>query len=88
MGVVAKYVEEEGGAGRKNHLRIYFRSVNFAHLTLNGLLCDYDLVSLNLLVIIACQGDIKEVFVLPQLLERRAELVLKVIPPKTKLFCW
>ena len=31
MGVLAKYVQEEGGAGRKNHLKTHF--VNFVNLT-------------------------------------------------------
>ena len=92
MGVLAKYVQEEGGAGRKNHLKIHFEFPNLAHLHFFTLMCTYcvnlyNLVCPNLLVT-ACQGHIKEVFVLPKLLERRAELVLKIIPPKTEFFCW
>ena len=94
MGVLTKYVQEEGGAGRENHLNINLVIIlNLTHFTCFLLWCLLlsfhlcDLVCLNLLVT-ACQGHIKEVLVLPQLLERRAELVLKVIPPKTEFFCW
>ena len=31
MGVLAKYVEEEWGAGRENHLEINFEFLNLAH---------------------------------------------------------
>ena len=33
MGVLAKDVEEEGGAGRENHLKTHFKFVNLAHFT-------------------------------------------------------
>ena len=34
MGVLAKDVQEEGGAGRENHLKINFEFPNLAHLHL------------------------------------------------------
>ena len=43
-------------------------------------------VSLDLLVI-AGEGDIKEIFVFPQFPKSHTDIVFKVIPTQTKLFC-
>ena len=45
-----------------------------------------DFVCLDLLII-AGEGDVKEVLVIPQFTEGKANVAFKVIPAKAELFC-